>query len=134
MGWFSNFFGRDEEKEELVRWIMDHNNYAYMGVVPRHSYPFSTYYDTYDTPELERIKSEIQGIHQSYEYRKAHPKPKIGDVYSVYLCGKCVDTLRNVTNVSHNENGAFFTITLEDGTTRLKSYFGSGNIHWCKEG
>ena len=81
---------------------------------------------------MARIKAEIQGVHQSYEYHKAHPKPKIGDTYKVYLCGKCVDTLWNVTNVSHNENGVFFTITLEDGTTKLKPFFGSGSINWTK--
>lgn len=132
MGLFECLFGRDPEKEELARWIVEHNTYEYLGTIPWRVYSFDTYYFTYDTYELTRIKAEIQGIHQSYEYNKAHPKPKISDTYDVYLCGKCVARLHNVTNVSVNQNGVFFTMTKEDGTTKLKPFFGSGSINWTK--
>lgn len=133
MGIFNCIFPHyDKEKEELAQWIVNHNNHKYLGIYPLEEYSVEGCCRDYDVQELARIKAEIQGVHQSYEYHKAHPKPKIGDTYKVYLCGKCVDTLWNVTNVSHNENGVFFTITLEDGTTKLKPFFGSGSINWTK--
>lgn len=133
MGFISDLFGYSKEVQDLVNWICEHDTYEYLGN-PGRGYCADEYYYNYSVDSLKHIKEQMMQEHAKYEYDKKHTKPKIGDVYSVYLCGKHVDTLRNVTNVSHNENGVFFTITLEDGTTRLKSYFGSGNIHWCKEG
>ena len=90
-----------------------------------------SYYFDFTVEELEAKKARMEGAHQKYEYDKAHPEPKIGDTYTVYICGREVDTLRNVTNVSYNEQGVFFTITSKEGQVSLKEYFG-GNINWRK--
>lgn len=132
MGLFDSIINGNKEKKELARWIVDHNTYEYLGVYSIVTYSYDTYYFDYDIYALAELKAQMQGLHQAYEQRKAHPKPKIGDTYKVYICGNHVDTLRNVTNVSSNQNGVFFTITNEDGSTRLKEYFGNGNIHWTR--
>lgn len=132
MGLLDSIINGNKEKKELAWWIVAHNTYEYLGVYPMAACSYETCYFDYDIYALVELKAKMQGLHHAYEHRKAHPKPKIGDTYKVYICGNLVDTLRNVTNVSSNQNGAFFTITNEDGSTRLKEYFGNGNIHWTR--
>jgi hypothetical protein len=40
MGLFECLFGRDTEKEELARWIVEHNTYEYLGTIPWRVYSF----------------------------------------------------------------------------------------------
>ena len=132
MGLFDGIFSRDKYKQELAQWIVDHNNGIYLGIGPLTTYSVDYYYFDCTVEELEAKKARMQGVHQKYEYDKAHPEPKIGDTYTVYICGRQVDTLRNVTNVSYNERGVFFAITSKEGKVSLKEYFG-GNINWRKD-
>ncbi len=131
MGLFDGLFSRNKYKQDLAQWIVDHNNRAYLGIGPLSSNSVDGYYFDFTVEELEAKKARMEGAHQKYEYDKAHPEPKIGDTYTVYICGRQVDTLRNVTNVSYNDKGVFFTITSKDGQVSLKEYFG-GNINWRK--
>lgn len=131
MALFAGLFSRNKYKQDLAQWIVDHNNRAYLGIGPLSSHSADSYYFDCTVEELEEKKDHMVEMHQKYEYDKAHPEPKIGDTYIVYICGRPVDTLRNVTNVSYNDRGAFFTITSKEGKVSLKSYFG-GNINWSK--
>ena len=131
MGLFDGIFSRNQYKQDLAQWIVDHNNRAYLGIGPLSTYSVDYYYFDCTVGELEGKKDHMEEMHRKYEYDKAHPEPKIGDTYTVYICGRQVDTLRNVTNVSYNERGVFFTITSKEGKVSLKEYFG-GNINWRK--
>lgn len=131
MGLFGGIFSRNQYKQDLAQWIADHNNRAYLGIGPLSTRSVDAYYFDFTVEELEGKKDYMEEMHRKYEYDKAHPEPKIGDTYTVYICGRQVDTLRNVTNVSYNERGVFFTITSKEGKVSLKEYFG-GNINWRK--
>ena len=131
MALFAGLFSRNKYKQDLAQWIVDHNNRAYLGIGPLSSHSVDYYYFDCTVGELEGKKDHMVEMHQKYEYDKAHPEPKIGDTYTVYICGRPVDTLRNVTNVSYNDRGVFFTITSKEGKVSLKEYFG-GNINWKK--
>ena len=131
MGLFDGLFSRNKYKQDLAQWIADHNNRAYLGIGPLSSHSVDYYYFDCTVEELEAKKARMEGTHQKYEYDKAHPEPKIGDTYTVYICGREVDTLRNVTNVSYKDKGVFFTTTSKEGQVSLKEYFG-GNINWRK--
>lgn len=93
---------------------------------------YNYYEQTYSLDALKQMKENMIAKHNRYLYEKAHPKPKIGETYNVYLCGNHVDTLHHVTNISSNEHGAYFTITNEDGSTSLKEFWGSGSINWTR--
>lgn len=129
MGLFDRIFFPDKDKQDLAQWIEEHNNGAYLGGGPLP--PSSKHYLDYTVEELEVKKAHMEYMHQKYEYDKAHPEPKIGDTYTVYICGRQVDTLRNVINVSYNDRGVFFAIRSKEGKMSLKEYFG-GNINWMK--
>ncbi len=134
MGLFDVLFSRDKRdkrKQDLAQWIVDHNTRAYLGIGPMSSHSVDFYYFDWTVEELEAKKARMEVTHQKYEYDKAHPEPKIGNTYTVYIFGRPVDTLRNVTNVSYNDRGVFFTITSKEGQVSLKEYFG-GNINWTK--
>lgn len=131
MGLFDGIFSRNKYKQDLAQWIADHNNRAYLGICPLSSHSVDSYYFDFTVEELAAKKDHMEEMHRKYEYDKAHPEPKIGDTYTVYICGRQVDTLRNVTNVSYNDRGVFFTITSKEGQVSLKEYFG-GNINWRK--
>lgn len=134
MGLFSfitQYGERQERRKKLIKWLVAHDNWEYVGIC-YHGYPEPYYYD-YSLEDLVELQARMERIHQDLEYEKKHPKPKIGDTYKVYICGRHVDNLYNVTNISQNENGVFFTMTKEDGSTTMKPYFGSGNINWTKE-
>ena len=131
MALFAGLFSRNKYKQDLAQWIVDHNNRAYLGIGPLSSHSVDYYYFDCTVGELEGEKDHMVEMHQKYEYNKAHPEPKIGDTYTVYICGRPVDTLRNVTNVSYNDRGVFFTITSKEGKVSLKEYFGR-NINWTK--
>ena len=131
MALFAGLFSRNKYKQDLAQWIVDHNNRAYLGIGPLSSHSVDYYYFDCTVGELEGKKDHMEEMHQKYEYDKAHPEPKIGNTYTVYICGRQVDTLRNVTNVSYNDRGVFFTITSKEGKVSLKEYFG-GNINWKK--
>ena len=107
MGLFDGLFSRDKYKQELAQWIVDHNNCAYLPNGPMPTRSVDYYYFDCTVEELEAKKARMEGIHQKYEYDKAHPEPKIGDTYTVYIYGRQVDTLQNVTNVSYNDRGVF---------------------------
>lgn len=132
MGLFDGIFSRNQYKQDLAQWIVDHNNCAYLGIGPLPTHSVDDYYFDCTVGELEGKKDHMEEMHREYEYDKAHPEPKIGDTYTVYICGRQVDTLRNVTNVSYNDRGVFFTITSKEGKVSLKEYFG-GNINWRKD-
>ncbi len=131
MALFAGLFSRNKYKQDLAQWIVGHNNQAYLGIGPLPSHSADSYYFDCTVEELEEKKAHMEEMHQKYVYDKAHPEPKIGDTYTVYICGRPVDTLRNVTNVSYNDRGVFFTITSKEGKVSLKEYFG-GNINWSK--
>lgn len=131
MGLFGGIFSRNKYKQDLAQWLADHNNSAYLGIGLLSSHSVDAYYFDFTVEELEAKKDHMEEMHRKYGYDKAHPEPKIGDTYTVYICGRQVDTLRNVTNVSYNDRGVFFTITSKEGKVSLKEYFG-GNINWRK--
>lgn len=125
-------FGNAKEKNEVLDWLVEHDNGDYHGFPMTYGYELNrVYYDaTYSLDALKQMKEDMIAKHNRYLYEKSHPKPKIGETYKVFICGKHVDTLHHVTNVSSNESGTFFTITNEDGSTSLKAFWGSGNINW----
>lgn len=96
MGFFSDLFGYSKEVQDLVNWICEHDTYEYLGN-PGRGYCADEYYYNYSVDSLKHIKEQMMQKHAKLEYDRKHPKPKIGDVYSVYLCGKHVDTLRTMT-------------------------------------
>ena len=129
---FDFLFNRGE-RNELINWILEHDNSTYHGHKFGYNYKFNEqFFVNYSVDKLKLIKESMIAKHNQLEYEKSHPKPKIGETYYVYICGKHVDTLYNVTNVSSNSNGVYFTSTNEDGTTRMKEYFGTGQINWTK--
>lgn len=134
MAWF-DFLFVDSEKDAVLDWLVEHDNGDYHGFAMTYGYELNRIYykETYSLDALKQMKEDMIAKHNRYLYEKAHPKPKIGETYKVYLCGNHVDTLNNVTNISSNQNGVFFTITNEDGTTNIKEYFGSGTINWTKK-
>ncbi len=121
-------------KSELLDWLEEHDTPEYHGYLFGYDYRRNrSYYEyMYTLDQLEEAKRNLIAKHQRYEYEKAHPKPKIGETYRIYIGGNHVDTLHHVTNVSSNESGTFFTITNEDGSTNLKAFWGSGNINWTQ--
>ena len=131
---FDFLFGDSKEKNAILNWLEEHDTYEYHGYALRYGFERSrNYYENMcSLDELKAEKEHLIEKHNAYEYEKAHPKPKIGETYKVYICGKHVDTLSNVTNVSSNSNGVYFTITNENGTTRMKEYFGTGQLNWTK--
>lgn len=133
MSMFSFLFD-GPEKNEVLDWLEEHDTYEYHGFPLTYGYGPNRYVyeQTYSLDALKQMKEDLIDKHNRYLYRKAHPKPKIGETYKVFICGNHVDTLDHVTNISSNQNGVFFTITNEDGTTKMKEYFGSGNINWTK--
>lgn len=128
-------FKNINEKREVLDWLEEHDTPSYHGYLLGYGYRRNRlYYESmYSLDQLKVEKENLIKKHERYEYEKAHPKPKVGETYKVYLCGNHVDTLHHVTNVSSNEKGAFFTITNEDGSTSLKEFWGSGNINWTRE-
>ena len=128
-------FGNFNEKSEVLDWLEEHDTPSYHGYILGYGYRRNRqYYESmYSLEQLKEAKRHLFQKHQLYEYAKAHPKPKVGETYRVYLCGHHVDTLYHVTNISSNERGAFFTITNEDGSISLKEYWGSGSINWTRE-
>ena len=128
-------FGNIIEKREVLNWLEEHDTPSYHGYFM--GYGFSRDRNYYEAMySLDRLKEEKKNLilkHERYEYEKAHPKPKVGEIYKVYICGNHIDTLYHVTNVSSNEKGVFFTITNDDGSTSLKEFCGSGNnINWIR--
>lgn len=127
-------FGDSSEKRKVLDWLEEHDTKSYHGYAMGYGYSTNRYYyeSMYSLDQLKEEKRQLIQKHERYEYEKSHPKPKIGETYDVYLCGNHVDTIYHVTNISSNENGVFFTITNEDGSTSLKEFWGSGNINWTK--
>ena len=127
-------FGKNE-KSEVLDWLEEHDTHSYHGYIYGYGYRSNRYFyeSMYSLDQLKKEKENLIAKHERHEYDKAHPKPKIGETYEVYLCGNHVDTLHHVTNISSNERGAFFTITNEDGSTSLKAFWGSGSINWTRE-
>lgn len=133
MGLFDSLFAPSKEKQELAQWIVDHNTFEYLGNYVSDDYSYDDYCYYCEVKYLREIKDRMLSWHNQFEHKKAHPKPKIGDTFEVYICGNRVSTIRNVTNVSSNQNGVFFTVTNEDGSTNLKPFFGNvNNIHWTR--
>lgn len=130
-----DFLFRQNEKSAVLDWLEEHDTPSYHGFPLGYGYGNNRYFyeSMYSLDQLKEEKRKLIKKHERYEYEKAHPKPKIGKTYNVYLCGNHVDTLHHVTNISSNEHGAFFTITNEDGSTSLKEYWGSGSINWTRE-
>lgn len=127
-------FGNINEKREVLDWLEEHDTPSYHGYLLGYGYRRNRHYyeSMYSLEQLKEEKRNLFQKHKLYEHEKAHPKPKVGETYKVYLCGNHVDTLHNVTNVSSNEKGVFFTITKDDGSISLKEYWGSGNINWTR--
>ena len=125
-------FGKCNAKSEVLDWLEEHDTPSYHGYLFGYGYKSNRYYyeSVYSLEQLMEAKRTLIKKHERYEYEKAHPKPKIGETYKIYLGGNHVDTLHHVTNVSSNESGTFFTMTNEDGSTSLKAFWGSGNINW----
>ena len=130
-----DFLFGNNEKSAVLDWLVEHDNGDYHGFPMTYGYELNRFYyeQTYSLDALKQMKEDMISKHNRYLYEKAHPKPKIGETYNVYLCGNHVDTLHHVTNISSNDKGVFFTITNEDGSTSLKEFWGSGNIHWTRE-
>ncbi len=127
-------FGNFNEKNEVLDWLVEHDNGDYHGFPMTYGYKLNWVYykETYNLDALKQMKEDMIARHNRYLYEKAHPKPKVGETYKIYIGGNHVDTLYHVTNVSSNESGTFFSITNEDGTTSLKAFWGSGNINWTQ--
>ena len=130
-----DFLFGNNEKSAVLDWLVEHDNGDYHGFYMTYGYELNRFYyeQTYSLDALKQMKEDMIAKHNRYLYEKAHPKPKIGETYKVYLCGNHVDTLYHVTNISSNDKGVFFTITNEDGSTSLKEFWGSGNINWTRE-
>jgi hypothetical protein len=133
MAWFDFLFA-ESEKKAVLDWLVEHDTGDYHGFPMTYGYKHNRLYyeNTYSLDALKQMKEAMIAKHERYLHEKAHPKPKVGETYEVFICGQHVDTLQHVTDVSSNEKGAFFTIANEDGSTTLKEYWGNGNINWTR--
>jgi len=71
MGLFGGIFSRNQYKQGLAQWIVDHNNRAYLGIGPLSTHSVDYYYFDCTVEELEAKKARMQGVHQKYEKDKA---------------------------------------------------------------
>lgn len=85
MGPFDGILSRNRYRQDLAQWIVDHNNRTYPGVGPSMGGSVDRYYYDFTVEAPEAKKARMEGVHQKYEYDKAHPEPKIGDTYTVYI-------------------------------------------------
>lgn len=123
-----DLFTRGSRKEELARWIHDHDNYEYLGTIP-YGYSYDTLRYCVSVEELEHLKERMERYRANALRRKK--APGIGVSYAVYICGNKVATIDHVVSVSSNANGVFFTVADASGRTSLKPYFGN-NINWSE--
>lgn len=123
-----SLFTRDSRKEELARWIHEHDNYEYLGTIP-YGYSYDTLRYCESVEALEHLKERMERYRANALRRKE--APKLGVSYAVYICGHKVAVIDHVVNVSSNANGVFFTVADVSGKTSIKPYFGN-NINWSE--
>ena len=133
MAWFDFLFA-ESEKKAVLDWLVEHDTGDYHGFPMTYGYKYNRLYyeNTYSLDALKQMKEGMIAKHERYLHEKAHPKPKVGETYKVFICGQHVDTLPHGTDAPANEKGAFVTIANEGGSTTRKEFGRTGNTNWTR--